>query len=504
MKTLKFYITTPIYYPNDIPHLGSAYTTIAADVIARWHKMLGDDVFFLTGTDEHGIKIQEAAAKHNKQPKEFVDELIPKFKEYWKTLNIGYDRFIRTTDADHEAVAIDIVKKAYEAGDIYKGKYSGLYCNGCEKFLLESDLVDGLCPDHKKKPVYMEEETYFFKLSNYQDKLLKFYDENPDFISPDIRKHEIVNRVKGGLEDVSITRTTFKWGIPFPLDESHILYVWFDALTNYLTGVGYLKNKETFAKYWPADVHIVGKDILWFHTVLWPAMLFSAGISPPKKVFGHGFWIAEGTKMSKTIGNVITIEKLIEHGVDAGRYFILREVPFGQDGNYTPTTFVNRYNGELANGLGNLIMRITTLVRKYNIKKLDAKSSRMKEKAEKTFMNVKHHMENFEFDRALSEIWGLIMACDAYINETTPWKLAKEGKNEELNDVLYDLIESLRFISLLVWPFMPETSEKIREYIGFKRDKFSDLVWGKSYDATEMLKKEAPVPMFPRIDVAKK
>lgn len=498
---MKFYVTTPIYYPNDIPHLGHAYTTIAADVIARWHKLNGDDVFFLTGTDEHGIKLQEAAEKHGKAPKEFIDELIPKFKEYWKKLNINYDRFIRTTDADHKEVVQHIIKKSFENGDIYKGKYSGLYCKGCERFFLERELINGLCPDHKKKPEYMEEETYFFKLSKYQEKLLKYYEENPDFVSPDFRKHEIINRVKEGLEDVSITRTSFKWGIPFPLDDKHITYVWFDALTNYLTGVGYLKNKEMFEKYWPADVHVMAKDIVWFHAVLWPAMLFSAGIAPPKRVFGHGFWVCEGTKMSKTIGNVVSIEKLIEKGTDAARYFVLREVPFGQDGNYTKESFLNRYNGELANGLGNLAMRIVTLVKKYPIDMLKDRESKLKAITEKTLDNTTKYMNNYEFDKALSEIWLLITACDEYINATAPWKLAKENKQIELENVLYDLAETMRIISHLILPFIPESAEKIIDFMGYEREILKNLKWGKDY-SPKKAKDEKMMPLFPKIESA--
>ncbi len=451
--TKKFYITTPIYYPNDIPHIGHAYTTIAADILARWHELLGEEVLFLTGTDEHGKKIENVAKKHRKTPKEFVNELVPKFKEAWKKLNIKYGRFIRTTDKDHERVVSEILQKVYERGDIYKGFYEGYYCVSCEAYYTKKDLDKNKCPIHKTEIEKLKEESYFFRLSKYQKKLLKLYEENQDFISPKNRRQEIINRVKEGLNDLSISRTSFKWGIELPFDKKHISYVWFDALFNYYSATRE-KGKE---KFWPADVHLIGKDILWFHVVYWPAFLLSAGIEFPKKVFAHGWWTFDKEKISKSRGRVINIDELISiAGVDSARYFLFRETPFGEDGDFSEKVLINRHNNELANKLGNLVSRVSTLAEKHGLQKCDNKLlKKLKIK------NIEKSFDNFEFDKALNEIFAFIDICNEYVQSKKPW----ETKDKK---ILYELADSIKAIAILLWPFIPSTSEKIVKQFGFK------------------------------------
>ena len=449
----KFYVTTPIYYPNDIPHVGHAYTTIAADVLARWYKIKGYDVFFLTGTDEHGKKIENTAKKHSKSPKEFVDSLIPKFKDAWKKLNLDYDRFIRTTDKDHEKIVQEILQNVYDKGDIYKGQYEGYYCIGCEAYYTEKDLIDGCCPIHKTKIEKLKEESYFFRLSKYQKQLLEFYKKNPEFISPEKRKQEVINRVKEGLKDLSISRTSFDWGIPLPFDKKHIAFVWFDALFNYYSATRQ-KGKE---KFWPADVHLIGKDILWFHTVYWPAFLLSAGIKLPKKVFAHGWWTFDKEKISKSRGKIINIDELIRiAGVDSARYFLLRSIPFGEDGDFSEKVLIDRHNNELANKLGNLVSRISGLAEKIGVEKSEntlVKKLKLKE--------IEKHLLNYEFDKALNEIFAFIDSCNEYIQEKKPW----ETKDKK---VLYDVINGIKAVAILLWPFIPGTSEKIAKTFNFK------------------------------------
>jgi len=446
----KFYITTPIYYPNDIPHIGHAYTTVAADVLARWHKLLGEQVRFLTGTDEHGKKIQVAAEKQGKTPKEFVDELIPKFKDAWKKLDIKYDRFIRTTDKDHEKKVQEILQKVFDKGDIYLGKYEGYYCTGCEAYYTEKDLEDGCCPIHKTKIEKLKEPSYFFKLSKYQKKLLEFYKKNPEFISPSFRKKEIVNRVEEGLQDLSISRTSFDWGIKLPFDKKHVCYVWFDALLNYYSGAD---------GFWPADVHLIGKDILWFHSVIWPAMLLSAGIELPKKVFAHGWWTFGKEKISKSRGKVINVDELISiAGVDAVRYFFFRETPFGEDGDFSESALIERYNNELADKLGNLVSRVAALDEKYGIEKTENKLLKKLKLKE-----IENHFEKIEIDKALNEIFAFIDSCNEYIQGKKPWETHDKK-------VLYELSDSIKAIAILISPFIPESSEKIAKQFGFEID----------------------------------
>ncbi len=460
----KFYITTPIYYPNDVPHIGHAYTTIAADILARWNKLQGKEVFFLTGTDEHGKKIESTARKHNKTPKEFVNELVPKFKEAWKKLNIDYDKFIRTTDKEHEKVVSEILQRVYDKGDIYKGEYEGFYCVACEGYYTEKDLVNGCCPIHKTKAELLKEESYFFRLSQYQKKLLDFYKKNPGFISPEYRKSEIVNRVKEGLKDLSISRASFNWGIPLPFDKKHVCYVWFDALFNYYSATKE-KGKE---KFWPADVHLVGKDILWFHSVIWPAFLLSAGIELPKKVFAHGWWTFDKEKISKTRGNVINIDKLIKiAGVDSARYFLFREAVFGEDGDFSEEKLVERHNNELADKLGNLVSRVSALIEKNGIEKTENKLiKKLKEK------EIEKRFENYELDKALNEIFAFIDVCNEYVQEKKPW----ETKNKK---VLYELKESILKIAELLSPFIPSTSEKITKQFSAKNIKKQEILFRK-------------------------
>jgi len=460
----KFYVTTPIYYPNDIPHVGHAYTTIVADVLARWNSSKGKEVFFLTGTDEHGKKIQKAAEKKGKKPKEFVDGLVPEFKSAWKKLNIEYDRFIRTTDKDHEKIVVEILKKVYDKGDIYKDEYEGLYCTGCEAYYTEKDLVDGCCPIHKTKIEKLKEESYFFKLSKYKDKLIKLYKDNPDFILPHSRAKEIINRLNDGLLDLSISRASFDWGIPLPFDKKHITYVWFDALTNYYSATRE-KGKE---KFWPADLHIVAKDIMWFHTVIWPAMLLSAGIKLPKSVFVHGYWTFNKEKISKSRGKVVNVDELISiAGVDSARYFLLRATPFGDDGDFSEKALVGRHNNELANKLGNLVSRVSALAEKYGLEKCEVKLLKKlnEKKIEKLF-------DNYEFDKVLNEIFGFIDICNEYVQNKKPWETGDKK-------VLYELKESILKIAELLWPFIPESAEKIKKQFSATKIKKQEILFKK-------------------------
>ncbi len=461
---MKFYITTPIYYPNDIPHIGHAYTTIAADVLSRWNKSRGNNVFFLTGTDDHGKKIAQTAKKAGKTPKEFTDELIPKFKEAWKKLNIKYDRFIRTTDKDHEKVVSKILQLVYDKGDIYKGTYEGFYCTGCEAYYTEKDIENNRCPIHKTEVEKLKQESYFFKLSKYKKKLLDLYNKNPEFILPDSKRKEIISRVKKELRDLSISRTDFDWGIPLPFDKKHVCYVWFDALFNYYSATR-TKGKE---KFWPADVHLIGKDILWFHTVYWPAFLISAGIELPKTVFAHGWWTFDKEKISKSRGKVLNVDDLIEiAGVDSARYFLIRETPLGDDGDFSEKSLVNRNNNELANDLGNLLSRTLTLIEK------NFNSEIPKSKSELTFDigKIDKLMKNYELDKALAEIWKFVNKCNKYINDKKPWEVKDK---EKLAKILYTLTDSLRIISILLHPFIPETSEKINKQLNIKLGTLKD------------------------------
>ena len=453
----KFYVTTAIDYVNAEPHIGHAYQKIVADVLARWNKLKGKDVLFVTGTDEYGKKVAESAKKVNREPKEFVDEVSQKFKEAWKSLNINYDRFIRTTDDDHQKVVQEFIKKCEANGDIYLGEYEGFYCTGCEAYYTEKDCPDLICPLHNRPLEKIKEKTYFFKLSKYQNFLLALYEKHPEFILPKSRRKEIINRVKEGLKDLSITRTSFDWGIPFPLDEKHVTYVWFDALINYYTATRE-KGRE---KFWgEPTLHIFGKDNLWFHAVYWPAMLNSAGIDLPKTTFANGFLSVEGKKISKSLGNTIFPITLVnKYGVDSVRYFFLRQFPFatGDDGDFSETALIDRHNNELANKLGNLVSRTSTLAEKYGIEKCEVKLlKKLKLK------QIEKLFDNYELDKVLNEIFAFIDICNEFVQSKKPWETHDKK-------VLYQLVYSIKEIAKLLSPFIPESADKISEI--FKTDK---------------------------------
>lgn len=447
------------------------------DVIARWQRLIGNDVLFLTGTDEHGQKVERAAEDAGKDPKEFVDELVVFFKDLCKKLNISNDDFIRTTENRHIEVVKKIFEKVYKKGDIYKGFYEGLYCVSCEAFYLEKDAVDGKCPVHGTKLELLKEESYFFRMSKYKEKIIEHIKNNENFILPVERRNEVLNRLKDELRDLSISRTSFKWGIPLPIDKKHVIYVWFDALLNYLSGIDYPKDK--FKKYWPADVQVIGKDILWFHTVIWPSILLAADIELPKTVYVHGFVNIGKEKLSKTKGIVVdTIELSEKYGTDALRYFLIREIPTGLDGEFSEEALIQRINSELADALGNLVNRVLVLTeKKFNgfVPKPYGKS-KLIDLALNIKKGVKSSMENFQFHNALNDIWHLVNEANRYINETKPWGIKDE---RELGGILYNLLETLRFISILLYPFMPSTAENIFEQIGLeKKFSFDDLEWG--------------------------
>jgi methionyl-tRNA synthetase len=466
----KFYITTAIDYVNSEPHIGHAYQKIIADVLARYHKLKKENVFFLTGTDEHGQKIARRAEERGKSPKEFVDSLAPKFEEAWKSLNVEFDRFIRTTDKDHSERVREFIELIYKKGDIYKGEYKGLYCEGCEAYVTEKELVNGKCPFHPNRDVReLKEEAYFFKLSKYQKKLLEFYGKNQDYILPIFRRQEIVNRVKEGLKDLNITRLkeNMSWGIPFPLDNKFVTYVWFEALLNYITGIGWPDDKK-FKTFWPADVEILGIDNGWFHCVIWPAMLLSAGIKPPRTILINGFLTFNGQKISKSLGNSIFPKELIKkYGADSIRYYVCRNFVFGQDGDFLEESLVSRYNNELANKLGNLVSRVSGLIEKNGVTK--TQNSLIKKLNEK---RINEFMEKFEFDKTLNEIFAFVDLCNQYVQDKKPW----ETKDKK---VLYELKESILKIAELLWPFIPSSSEKIKELFTQKNIKKAEPLFVK-------------------------
>jgi len=505
-----FYITTPIYYVNDVPHIGHAYTTIAADVMARWKRMEGYDVLFCTGTDEHGQKINRAAEKLGLHPKELADRVVENFKSLWVKLNISNDDFIRTTEERHKRVVQEAFKRMIESGDIYKGVYEGWYCVFCESFWSESQLIpERRCPDCGREVEMVREETYFFRLSKYQDRLLKHMEENPDCVKPESRFNEVYSFIRMGLKDISVTRTTVKWGIPFPLDPSHVIYVWFDALINYLTVAGFTQDEEKFNKYWPVVHHLVGKDILRFHAVIWPAMLMSLGVNPPKMVFAHGWWTVEGEKMSKSKGNVVDPNEVVDkYGVDAFRYFLLREVPFGLDGDFSRDAFINRVNGELADNFGNLLNRTLVMVEKFfggvvpEPMEEEAVDREIASLALETFRKAKEYMDEFGFDKALREILALSSRLNKYVDETSPWALAREGRKGRLSSVIYTVLEGLRFLTVMLTPFIPKSGERAWTMLGLEGKPedhgFSSLVWGKFPVGIRVKPGEV---LFPRIEV---
>jgi len=507
-----FYITTPIYYPSDKLHIGHCYTTIAADVISRYKRMQGYDVMFLTGTDEHGQKIEQAAKKAGETPKEYVDRIVAGIIELWKFMNISNDRFIRTTDDYHELSIQRIFKKLYDSDEIYKGQYTGKYCIPDETFWTESQLKDGKCPDCGREVVDASEEAYFFRLSKYADRLLQHYADNPDFLQPESRLNEMKSFINQGLEDLCVSRTSFKWGVPVDFDENHIVYVWVDALSNYITALGYMNEKyDDFDRYWPADVHLMAKEIIRFHSVIWPALLMAQGIELPKKVYGHGWLLMDGGKMGKSIGNVVDPVVLGErYGVDAIRYYLMREIQFGHDGNFTNESLIGRINSDLANDLGNLVSRTVSMIKRYFDGTLNGEPTitdedkDIKEIAEKLPSTVTECIDSMHLPQALIEIFRLVSRTNKYIDETLPWKLAEDKDNKNrLATVLYNLSESLRFIAILLSPFMPETSEKILDVLNIPEN-LRSLESVGSYGVLPFeVSVNATNPLFPRIDLEK-
>ena len=509
MEKKTFYITTPIYYPSDNFHIGHCYTTIIADAIARFKRLEGYDVFYLTGTDEHGQKIQKKAEAAGVTPKEYVDKIVENAKDLWKSLGITYDRFIRTTDQDHIECVQKIFKQLYDQGDIYKGEYKGLYCTPCESFWTESQLVDGKCPDCGREVSEVSEEAYFLKLSNYQKRLEEYYDTHPEFIEPLSRKNEMINNfLKPGLDDLCVSRTSFDWGIPVTFDNKHVVYVWLDALSNYISALGYNSDDDSlFKKYWPADVHIVGKEIVRFHVIIWPIVLMALNIPLPKKIFGHGWLVIDGGKISKSLGNYKDPREYIDsYSVDAVRYYALREVPFGSDGTFSEESLINRTNADLVNNLGNLVNRTISMSNKY----FDGivTNAGVSEKLDNDLISsctllsdiVSKKVDELKVGEALQEIFDVLKKANKYIDDTMPWVLAKdETKQDRLKTVLYNLLETIRICTVFLQAFIPDTASKIFEQLNTDVNTFeSTKEFGLLKDGTKL---SEPVHLFDRIDI---
>lgn len=516
MERKKYYITTPIYYPSGNWHIGHCYTTVICDALKRFHQMLGEDVFFLTGTDEHGQKVEKEAAKRGITPLEFIDPLVAQLKDMWKLLDISYDRFIRTTDGDHVKCVQKIYQRLYDSGDIYKSEYSGYYCTPCESMWTEAQLKDGKCPDCGREVALQKEESYFFRLSKYAPRILKLYEENPEFLQPKSRVNEMVNNfLKAGLQDLCVSRTTVKWGVPLPFDEKHCAYVWIDALSNYISALGYLSDDDSlYKKYWPADLHMVGKEIVRFHAIIWPAILMALGEPVPKQIYGHGWLLIGGEKLSKSKQDAVKkdltdpYELVKRYGADAVRYFLLREIPFGSDGEYTNEKLLSRINADLANDLGNLVSRTTAMICQYFGGKLPARGreegtdGELLQTAQGLFEKVKSAMDRLNAPDALCEIFALVARANKYIDETTPWILAKdESKRARLGAVLYNLAEVCRIAAVLLKPFLTHAPALIlKSFSADENQGFESLAFGNLKEGSAVFKLP---PIFPRIDVKK-
>ncbi|MEW6059875.1 MAG: methionine--tRNA ligase [Actinomycetota bacterium] len=506
-----FYITTPIYYPNDVPHIGHAYDAVATDVIARYHRLAGQEVFHLTGTDEHGLKLQRAAESAGVDPQRWVDEMEPRWREVWARLDIRYDDYIRTTEPRHEAAVTKLLGAVYENGrdDIYLGQYEGLYCVACEAYFSEDDLADGKCPIHDRPVERMKEENYFFRLSAYRDRLLQHYEANPLAVQPEARRNEVLSTIRGGLQDFSISRTSFRWGVPIPWDPAHITYVWFDALTNYVTAAGYADDPERFSRVWPADIHMIGKDILRFHAVYWPAMLMAGGVEPPTQVWAHGFLTVGGQKMSKTNATGIHPFELLDHfGVDSYRYYFMREIQFGQDGVFSWESMVDRHNADLANGLGNLASRVLAMLGSFfggavPEAAMDGAEADLPAVTADAARRFREQMNAAAISQALAAVWEIVARANVYLVEREPWKLAKDdARRDELASVLYAAAETLRILAVLISPIMPGAAERLWEQLGIPEPLGSVHLpeaagWGRLAPGTRATKGES---LFPRLD----
>lgn len=507
----KFFITTAIDYVNSLPHIGTAYEKIGADILARFHRLLGEDVFFQMGNDEHSVNVKKAAEKEGLSPKAYCDKMRPKFEEIWKKLNVSYDQFVQTSEPRHHKAVTKLFEKINATGDIYEGDYEGLYCESCEAFYTEKDLADGHCPQHQTRPKSIKEKNYFFKLSKYEKPLLEHIEKHPEFILPEMRRNEIINVIKGGLKDISVSRSGFDWGIPLPIKPGHVVYVWFDALINYLTLIGYADKPEEFNKWWPADCHVIGKDITRFHCVIWPAMLMAAKVPLPKTVFGHGFVYLKGEKMSKSLGNVVTpLDVVGQYGADPLRYYLMRSSTFGNDGNFMWDDFINRYNSDLANGLGNTVSRTAGMIEKYFKGELKPSSltgqdlilaNRYDEQLKKlkSFFDPEQNGD-IQCNQALESLWSWITEIDKYIDNQAPWTLAKEKNEKRLNEVLTAVCRSLFGLAILLTPFIPSTTQKIWQIFGWENQiHFNKTNFKTAWNDNFSIQTQKFPPLFPRI-----